>query len=274
METNSNKVKNWRRNTKIRIVQAMGGCCQICNYNNCYQALEIHHIQPDMKDINFSKLISNPRKWEEIKEELKKCILLCCRCHREVHFGHVEIPQNYNSFDESKIEFFISLCKVCNKKIHYMNKTCSPNCSAKLANKAIQWESVNLEEELKNNTLSKLSEKYSVSINAIKKRIKKMNIDLKSIQIKYPEIHKKLILQSSIKRRKTERPDKDLLLKLIHEKPLKEIGRIYNVSDNCIRKWCKFYNLQLPKRCAGYWQKLKFNKTARLGIEPSSFGYI
>ncbi len=25
--------------------------------------------------------------WEMIEKELKKCVLLCCRCHREVHDG-------------------------------------------------------------------------------------------------------------------------------------------------------------------------------------------
>lgn len=40
-------------------------------------------------------------------------------------------------------------------------------------------------------------------------------------------------------RRKTERPSKDELLELIKTKSFTEIGRIYNVSDNAIRKWCK-----------------------------------
>ena len=40
------------------------------------------------------------------------------------------------------------------------------------------------------------------------------------------------------------RPSKDELLYLIQTKPFTEIGRMYGVSDNAIRKWCK--NMGLP----------------------------
>lgn len=48
-------------------------------------------------------------------------------------------------------------------------------------------------------------------------------------------------------KRKTERPSADELLKLITTFPLLQIGRMYNVSDNTIRKWCKKYNLPYKK---------------------------
>lgn len=31
--------------------------------------------------------------WERIKEELKKCALVCCCCHREIHCGLVDSEQ-------------------------------------------------------------------------------------------------------------------------------------------------------------------------------------
>ena len=43
---------------------------------------------------------------------------------------------------------------------------------------------------------------------------------------------------------KDKRPSKDELLNLIQTKPFTEIGRMYGVSDNAIRKWCK--NMGLP----------------------------
>ena len=39
--------------------------------------------------------------------------------------------------------------------------------------------------------------------------------------------------------RKTIRPLKEELLELIKTKPFTEIGRMYGVSDNAVRKWCK-----------------------------------
>ena len=44
MSKNSEAVKRWRKNTKDRMVIAMGGCCQICGYNKTHKALEFHHI--------------------------------------------------------------------------------------------------------------------------------------------------------------------------------------------------------------------------------------
>ena len=43
---------------------------------------------------------------------------------------------------------------------------------------------------------------------------------------------------------KENRPSKEELLNLIQTKPFTEIGRMYGVSDNAIRKWCK--NMGLP----------------------------
>ena len=48
--------------------------------------------------------------------------------------------------------------------------------------------------------------------------------------------------------RKSERPIKEDLKDLIESKSFLEIGRMYKVSDNAIRKWCKSYGLHYRKR--------------------------
>ena len=47
-------------------------------------------------------------------------------------------------------------------------------------------------------------------------------------------------------RRKVERPDRNELKQLIRNKSFLEIGKIYHVSDNSIRRWCDEY--KLPRR--------------------------
>jgi hypothetical protein len=42
--------------------------------------------------------------------------------------------------------------------------------------------------------------------------------------------------------------DKDLLEVLIYEKSFLEIGRMYDVSDTAVRKWCKKYGLPYRKK--------------------------
>lgn len=61
-----------------------GGKCQVCGYNRYDGALEFHHINPEHKDFEISK-ISRTSFSEQIKTELDKCILLCSVCHKEEH---------------------------------------------------------------------------------------------------------------------------------------------------------------------------------------------
>ena len=47
--------------------------------------------------------------------------------------------------------------------------------------------------------------------------------------------------------------EKDVLEKLINEKPFTEIGKMYGVTDQSIRKRCKRLGIQIPKFPRGYW---------------------
>lgn len=47
--------------------------------------------------------------------------------------------------------------------------------------------------------------------------------------------------------RKVERPNRKELKKLIRTKSFLEIGRMFNVSDNAIRKWCDAEKLPRKK---------------------------
>lgn len=45
--------------------------------------MDFHHIDSATKDFNISARLT----WDAIVRELGKCVLLCSRCHREVHDG-------------------------------------------------------------------------------------------------------------------------------------------------------------------------------------------
>lgn len=55
------------------------------------------------------------------------------------------------------------------------------------------------------------------------------------------------IKKSSVQK-ETKCPSREELKKLIRTKPILQIGKIFNVSDNAIRKWCDKYNLPRKKR--------------------------
>ena len=65
--------------------------CNICGYNKCKNALEFHHIDPQAKEYSIASFRYTPRNKEVMIAELKKCVLLCANCHREVHAGVTKI---------------------------------------------------------------------------------------------------------------------------------------------------------------------------------------
>ncbi len=76
--------KKERRNKISKELKMMlGGKCSKCGYNKCLSALDFHHNQGE-KEGHLSDLIKNFSKQKSLKE-IKKCILLCANCHREIH---------------------------------------------------------------------------------------------------------------------------------------------------------------------------------------------
>ena len=72
------------REARQRICDYMGGRCDVCGASHI-AVLTVHHLDPSMKDPNFS----NHRgwSWERIQRELKSCKLLCHNCHAIEHYN-------------------------------------------------------------------------------------------------------------------------------------------------------------------------------------------
>ena len=71
-----------RRENKQFLVQALGGKCKQCGYDKSIAALDFHHIDPSTKE-SENKFSDMSR--EKALKEIKKCVLLCANCHREIH---------------------------------------------------------------------------------------------------------------------------------------------------------------------------------------------
>jgi len=72
-----------RQKRKKQIVANMGGKCEICGYDKSVAALDFHHR--DEKEKKFEISSNLRKKWNELEHELKKCMLICSNCHRELH---------------------------------------------------------------------------------------------------------------------------------------------------------------------------------------------
>ena len=99
-KTGSADVQKFRHKRKARIIAAMGGECQCCSYDKCIAAMELHHKNPAEKEFGCGNASANPISWEKLVPELRKCVLLCSNCHREVHAGIRVIPESARGFNE------------------------------------------------------------------------------------------------------------------------------------------------------------------------------
>jgi len=79
---NSCMVNTRRFERKLKCIEYMGGECQKCGYSKCSRAFHFHHLDPSLKSWQISG--GHCRKWERVKEELDKCVLLCSNCHMEL----------------------------------------------------------------------------------------------------------------------------------------------------------------------------------------------
>jgi DNA-directed RNA polymerase subunit RPC12/RpoP len=77
-----------RRKKKKHLVKYKGGACQICGYDRCLDALDFHHCLGE-KEQGLSRAVRG--KLQAAKAEADKCVLLCNRCHKEVHAGMTDL---------------------------------------------------------------------------------------------------------------------------------------------------------------------------------------
>jgi hypothetical protein len=87
-----NAVRIKRRRLKEVAVQAKGGKCVICGYDKYIGALDLHHVR-GKKEFTIGDTGYTYSK-EKLKAELKKCILVCSNCHREIEAGVTKLPKS------------------------------------------------------------------------------------------------------------------------------------------------------------------------------------
>lgn len=63
-----------------------------------------------------------------------------------------------------------------------------------------------------------------------------------------------------IVQRVVERPTREELKNLIRTKPFTQIGKVYGVTDNSIRKWCKLENLPTKKSDINFFTDQEWEK--------------
>jgi Helix-turn-helix domain len=84
------RVSESRRRTKALLVREAGGACVVCGYDRCLAALQFHHRDSTKKSFAIS-LRGRTRSIDKLRQEAKKCDLLCANCHAAVEVGQLKL---------------------------------------------------------------------------------------------------------------------------------------------------------------------------------------
>lgn len=191
----STTVSEFRRRRKNNLVKVSGEKCNLCGYNITNSALEFHHIDANTK---LYGVASNGtcHDLESDLAEIKKCILVCANCHREIHDGNYTpeelwIKQKYNEkiaeqLREEKIQTMSKthhFCKDCNKEIQNIGVTGMCEDCYKKSQRAGRPSRDELKKMIRTLPFTKIGESFGVTDNAIRKWCKVENLPSKKTEI-------------------------------------------------------------------------------------------
>lgn len=83
-----------------KVHDIVGRACWICGYDKGTQMLDFHHMNPPEKDFCVNRRSMTNMAWKNVWNEMKKCVLLCCRCHREVEYGYIASEKTEQLYKE------------------------------------------------------------------------------------------------------------------------------------------------------------------------------
>jgi hypothetical protein len=173
----------WRYRTKLRMIESFGSKCCICGYSKCVSALDFHHLNPQQKDFSPSAARASSSSWQKICDELRKCVMVCANCHREIHSGYIKVPDDAQRFDESYADYRAKLklkdmndCPVCGQKKMKYRTTCSKSCAARYSYR-VDWDSIDLKQlKVAGKSNVEIGKLLGVSDGAVIKRLKKLGL--------------------------------------------------------------------------------------------------
>jgi hypothetical protein len=84
----SHQIREGQRIEKAASI--VGTACWKCGYDKgiaAWAALDFHHVDPEKKEFCLGIRQLANYAWDRVLSEMYKCVLVCCRCHREYHSG-------------------------------------------------------------------------------------------------------------------------------------------------------------------------------------------
>ena len=210
MDNNYMRVRDSRQRLKAKLVEYKGGKCEICGYSKCIDALDFHHLNPEEKQFNLS---SAKVSFEKAKKEVDKCILVCANCHREIHYTINQEKQQKEK--EQCKQFYID---ALNDRENSKEK--------KIRNSYLFLKETDIFKDMENQmSRNEIFQKYHINNRTFNKFLKENGITYNS---------KKVVVN---------KPSKEELIELLKIYNVNQISKMYDVSYNAVKKWCKKFNI-------------------------------
>jgi len=73
-----NRIKSWHK--RLKVGKKCKTCKVVCTLKQV-KRFHFHHKNPETKLFNISDAVTRGFSIKKIKEELKKCVLVCNKCH-------------------------------------------------------------------------------------------------------------------------------------------------------------------------------------------------
>lgn len=195
--SSSQNVIDYRQRRKANLIKVCGNKCCLCGYDKIQSALEFHHINPEEKEYGIAAS-GICHDLETDFAEMKKCILVCANCHREIHNGlysQEELKQKQffdeeiinqlredKKFKEQGVQLF---CKECGTKITKdSNSGLCKTCYAKSTRKVEHPSREELKQLIQQYNFTEIGRQFGVSDNSIRKWCKQENLPFRTIDIK------------------------------------------------------------------------------------------
>jgi len=90
----SYKIQRPRRiGRKIILIERGGGKCIFCGYSKNIAALNFHHTDSKVKKFEICSAFLSSKPFAELEEEAAKCVVMCNRCHVELHNPQLEFSE-------------------------------------------------------------------------------------------------------------------------------------------------------------------------------------
>lgn len=189
MSTNYDDVHNHIKRRKANLIRVLGGKCCICGFDKYQEALEFHHVNPEEKEFGISN--NSIKALDKQLKELRKCILVCSNCHKGIHAGYEEVPENWQDLYQDEVadqllaeldKRQVKYCVKCGKEISHNATYCSA-CYGQIQQKVGRPTRQELKDLIRTLPFTQIAQRYNVTDNSIRKWCKKEGLPHKKSDI-------------------------------------------------------------------------------------------